>query len=123
MGAEACRILKCIRDAMSSGTPIGALRRRVVWKKNRSIRYFFGGAAIVSVVVGDIEKTFAAGKSLFDRGFYVQSPIYPAVPINGGPGVPRGPRPSQRPGLLRERRLTRGVDRLIPTEWPMPRRG
>ncbi len=48
------------------------------------LSYHGGGAAIVSVVVGDIEKTFAAGKSLFDRGFYVQSATYPAVPINGG---------------------------------------
>lgn len=46
--------------------------------------YHGGGAAIVSVVVGDIEKTFAAGKSLFDRGYYAQSATYPAVPINGG---------------------------------------
>jgi len=46
---------------------------------------FFGGdAAIVSVLVGDIDKTFAAGKQLFDRGYYVQSATYPAVPINGG---------------------------------------
>lgn len=46
---------------------------------------FFGGeAAIVSVVVGDIEKTFTAGRALFDRGYYVQSATYPAVPINGG---------------------------------------
>lgn len=48
------------------------------------LAYHGGDAAIVSVVVGDIEKTFAAGKSLFDRGFYVQSATYPAVPINGG---------------------------------------
>ncbi|MFM7034874.1 MAG: aminotransferase class I/II-fold pyridoxal phosphate-dependent enzyme [Planctomycetia bacterium] len=48
------------------------------------LSYHGGEAAIVSVVVGDIEKTFAAGKSLFDRGFYAQSATYPAVPINGG---------------------------------------
>lgn len=46
--------------------------------------YHGGGAAIVSVIIGDIEKTFAAGKSLFDRGYYAQSATYPAVPINGG---------------------------------------
>lgn len=43
-----------------------------------------GDAAIVSVIVGDIEKTFAAGRRLFDLGYYVQSATYPAVPINGG---------------------------------------
>lgn len=39
---------------------------------------------IVSVVVGEIERTLEAGKWLFDRGFYVQSATFPAVPINGG---------------------------------------
>lgn len=43
-----------------------------------------GNTSIVSVTVGDIEQTFKAGKWLFDRGFYVQSATYPAVPINGG---------------------------------------
>jgi len=43
-----------------------------------------GEAAILSVLVGDIERTFRAGKWLFDRGYYVQSATYPAVPINGG---------------------------------------
>ncbi len=43
-----------------------------------------GETPIVSVVIGDIEKTFRAGKFLFDRGFYVQSATYPAVPIQGG---------------------------------------
>ena len=35
-------------------------------------------------MVGDLEKTFAAGRQLFDRGFYAQSATYPAVPIHGG---------------------------------------
>ncbi|MFM7413050.1 MAG: aminotransferase class I/II-fold pyridoxal phosphate-dependent enzyme [Planctomycetota bacterium] len=43
-----------------------------------------GGSAIVSLKVGDMEKTFAAGRALFDRGYYVQSATYPAVPIQGG---------------------------------------
>ena len=43
-----------------------------------------GDAAIVSVIVGDIETTFEAGRGLFDRGYYVQSATYPAVPINRG---------------------------------------
>lgn len=48
------------------------------------LSYHEGQAAIVSLLVGDIEKTFAAGKALFDRGYYVQSATYPAVPINAG---------------------------------------
>jgi 7-keto-8-aminopelargonate synthetase-like enzyme len=43
-----------------------------------------GEAPIVSVVIGDIEQTLQAGKWLFDRGYYVQSATYPAVPLNGG---------------------------------------
>jgi len=48
------------------------------------LSYHEGQAAIVSLLVGDIEKTFAAGRELFDRGYYVQSATYPAVPINAG---------------------------------------
>jgi len=43
-----------------------------------------GVAPIVSVQVGDIEDTFAAGKWLFDRGYYVQSATYPAVGLTEG---------------------------------------
>jgi 7-keto-8-aminopelargonate synthetase-like enzyme len=43
-----------------------------------------GVAPIVSVQIGDIEETFAAGKWLFDRGYYVQSATYPAVGITEG---------------------------------------
>ena len=43
-----------------------------------------GQAPIISVTIGDIERTLEAGKWLFDRGFYVQSATFPAVPINGG---------------------------------------
>lgn len=43
-----------------------------------------GQAPIVSVQVGDIEHTLAAGKWLFDRGYYVQSATYPAVGITEG---------------------------------------
>lgn len=48
------------------------------------VGYHGGGSAIVSVIVGDIEKTFDAGRRLFDRGYYLQSATYPAVPIHGG---------------------------------------
>jgi glycine C-acetyltransferase len=52
----------------------------------RSLDLIVGGgvAPIVSVQVGDIEETFAAGKWLFDRGYYVQSATYPAVGISEG---------------------------------------
>jgi glycine C-acetyltransferase len=41
-----------------------------------------GGSPIVSILVGDEEDTFRAGKFLFDRGFYVQSVTFPAVPYH-----------------------------------------
>ncbi|MDP7018240.1 MAG: pyridoxal phosphate-dependent aminotransferase family protein [Pirellulaceae bacterium] len=46
--------------------------------------YYGGVAPIVSILVGDIEKTFEAGKRLFDSGYFVQSATYPAVSISGG---------------------------------------
>jgi 7-keto-8-aminopelargonate synthetase-like enzyme len=39
---------------------------------------------IVSVLVGDESDTLNAGKFLFDRGFYVQSVLFPAVPYHAG---------------------------------------
>ncbi len=43
-----------------------------------------GQSAIISVTIGDIERTLEAGKWLFDHVYYVQSATFPAVPINGG---------------------------------------
>ena len=43
-----------------------------------------GLTPIVSVRVGDEAKTLKAGKYLFDRGYYVQSVLFPAVPYRGG---------------------------------------
>lgn len=43
-----------------------------------------GESPIVSIVIGDLEQTLKAGRYMFDRGYYVQSAVYPAVPINGG---------------------------------------
>jgi glycine C-acetyltransferase len=41
-----------------------------------------GNSPIVSILVGDEEDTFRAGKFLFDHGFYVQSVAFPAVPYH-----------------------------------------
>jgi 7-keto-8-aminopelargonate synthetase-like enzyme len=43
-----------------------------------------GETPIVSVLVGDEADTLNAGSFLFDRGFYVQSVTFPAVPYHGG---------------------------------------
>jgi 7-keto-8-aminopelargonate synthetase-like enzyme len=43
-----------------------------------------GIGAIASVPIGDTMSTLAAGRELFERGYYVQSVIFPAVPHHGG---------------------------------------
>jgi 7-keto-8-aminopelargonate synthetase-like enzyme len=43
-----------------------------------------GATPIISVLIGDESKTLEAGKFLFDRGFYVQSVLFPAVPYHAG---------------------------------------
>ncbi len=43
-----------------------------------------GVTPIVSVLVGDESDTLHAGKFLFDRGYYVQSVLFPAVPYHAG---------------------------------------
>jgi glycine C-acetyltransferase len=43
-----------------------------------------GLTPIISVCVGDEARTLMAGKFLFERGYYVQSVLFPAVPYRGG---------------------------------------
>jgi glycine C-acetyltransferase len=43
-----------------------------------------GATPIVSVHVGDEGDTLTAGRFLFERGYYVQSVTFPAVPYHGG---------------------------------------
>jgi glycine C-acetyltransferase len=43
-----------------------------------------GETPIISVLVGDEADTLTAGSFLFDRGFYVQSVTFPAVPYHAG---------------------------------------
>jgi 7-keto-8-aminopelargonate synthetase-like enzyme len=43
-----------------------------------------GDGPIVSILVGDEDITLGAGRALFDRGYYVQSVTFPAVPYHAG---------------------------------------
>jgi 7-keto-8-aminopelargonate synthetase-like enzyme len=43
-----------------------------------------GVTPIISVLIGDEADTLNAGKFLFDRGYYVQSVLFPAVPYHAG---------------------------------------
>ena len=85
--AATCRVLDIIRT-MEFDQRLTTLHQRIdqlthgLRRMNLVVR---GGVApIVSVAVGDIERTLAAGRRLFEMGYYVQSVTYPAVPINGG---------------------------------------
>jgi 7-keto-8-aminopelargonate synthetase-like enzyme len=62
----------------------------------RNVRHLTGGAQglglgvlggqtpIISILVGDEADTLRAGSFLFDRGYYVQSVCFPAVPYHAG---------------------------------------
>jgi len=43
-----------------------------------------GVGAVASIVVGDEETTLRAGQELFERGYYVQSVVFPGVSHHGG---------------------------------------
>ena len=43
-----------------------------------------GETPIVSILIGDEEVTLQAGRFLFEKGFYVQSVTFPAVPYHAG---------------------------------------
>jgi 7-keto-8-aminopelargonate synthetase-like enzyme len=43
-----------------------------------------GESPIISILVGDESDTLTAGSFLFERGYYVQSVTFPAVPYHGG---------------------------------------
>lgn len=43
-----------------------------------------GQTPIISILVGDEETTLKAGNFLFEKGYYIQSVIFPAVPYHAG---------------------------------------
>jgi 7-keto-8-aminopelargonate synthetase-like enzyme len=67
---------------------IGQLRancRQLVQGAGRLGLTVLGGETpIISVLVGDEGDTLSAGNFLFERGYYVQSVTFPAVPYHGG---------------------------------------
>jgi 7-keto-8-aminopelargonate synthetase-like enzyme len=79
-----CEILDSVEGEQLLATLHARIHQLVQGLRAQGLRVLGDQGAIVSVVVGDIEKTFTAGKWLFDRGFYVQSATYPAVPIQEG---------------------------------------
>jgi len=61
-----------------------AVRRLVEGLTELDLIVMGGLTPIVSVLVGDEADTLHAGKFLFDKGFLVQSVLFPAVPYHGG---------------------------------------
>ena len=79
-----CDILESPEYDRMLGRLKGLMRRLVDGVRELGLTVLGGEAPIVSVVIGEMEQTLLAGKWLFDRGFYVQSATYPAVPLNAG---------------------------------------
>jgi glycine C-acetyltransferase len=60
------------------------LRRLTEGATRLGLAVLGGETPIVSVLVGDEADTLSAGMFLFERGFYVQSVTFPAVPYHAG---------------------------------------
>jgi 7-keto-8-aminopelargonate synthetase-like enzyme len=60
------------------------VRRLTAGLERLGLAVLGGGPPIVSVPVGDEGDTLAAGRFLFDRGYYVQSVVFPAVAYHAG---------------------------------------
>lgn len=61
-----------------------AIRRVIAGLGDLGLVVMGSATPIVSVLVGDEGDTLNAGKFLFDRGYYVQSVLFPAVPYHAG---------------------------------------
>jgi len=62
----------------------GNMRQLVCGIERLGLTVLGGHTPIISVLVGDEEKTLRSGLFLFERGYYVQSVIFPAVPYHAG---------------------------------------
>jgi 7-keto-8-aminopelargonate synthetase-like enzyme len=60
------------------------IRRLVAGITRLGLAVLGGQTPIISVLVGDEEATLSAGRFLFEKGYYVQSVTFPAVPYHAG---------------------------------------
>ncbi len=60
------------------------LRRLTEGARQLGLTVLGGQTPIISILVGDEEATLKAGNFLFEKGYYVQSVIFPAVPYHAG---------------------------------------
>lgn len=68
----------------------------ILWRLRNNVQHFSEGAQllgytvlggktpIISLLIGNEEKTLQAGQYLFEKGFYVQSVVFPAVAYGSG---------------------------------------
>jgi 7-keto-8-aminopelargonate synthetase-like enzyme len=79
-----CEILMSPEYDLLIGRLRANCRRLTNGFKRLGLAVLGGETPIISVLVGDEGDTLNAGASLFDRGFYVQSVTFPAVPYHAG---------------------------------------
>lgn len=79
-----CDILNSGEYELIMGRLHSNLRRLVGGLRRLRLAILGGETPIVSVLVGDEAATLGAGQFLFERGFYVQSVTFPAVPYHAG---------------------------------------
>jgi len=60
------------------------VRRLAEGARRQGLTVLGGDHPIISILIGEEEDTFNAGQFLFEKGFYVQSVTFPAVPYHGG---------------------------------------
>jgi 7-keto-8-aminopelargonate synthetase-like enzyme len=79
-----CDILMSGEYEMLMARLHGNMRRLIDGLRALNLAVQGGKVPIVSVLVGDEEDTLNAGQFLFDKGYYVQSVTFPAVPYHAG---------------------------------------
>jgi 7-keto-8-aminopelargonate synthetase-like enzyme len=79
-----CDILTSPEYELLSGRLRHNLQRLTAGARRLGLAVLGGETPIVSVLVGDEGDTLNAGRFLFERGFYVQSVTFPAVPYHAG---------------------------------------
>jgi 7-keto-8-aminopelargonate synthetase-like enzyme len=79
-----CDILGSPEYDLIQGRLRGNLRQLTTATVRLGLAVLGGETPIISILVGDEEITLKAGHFLFERGFYVQSVTFPAVPYHAG---------------------------------------
>src|SRR5207244_9515885 len=77
-------ILQCGEYPALVGRLRANLRRFTTCASELGYTVVGGLTPIVALVIGDEAQTLKAGRFMFDRGYYVQSVIFPAVPYHAG---------------------------------------